>query len=617
VVSKAAKTGSSQGGMLVVALSETAVEPYVQRTNRATGSKISVGCVNSPESVTITGDITGIHHLYDGLKAEGTFCRKLKVNAAYHSHHMQLLEDEYLSRISTLESGSYTGSDMFPSMFSSVTGKEIAINELSQPKYWGRNLVGTVHFADAARSMVEAQVLDQNATAFRGQHVLLEIGPHAALQRPVKDILKITQGAKGFEYDFIINWPTMPDIGLVSAMGRMKTRGSNVDLVAVNILEDVRNSLMNLPDLPAYPFNHEKRYWGESRLSSRLSSKFRFRQQQRHNLLGAPEIDWNPWKPRWRNVIRVAENPWIRDHIVSGSSLYPASGFLTMAIEGARQIAGPDAPVLGYHLQGVNFRDSFPIPADSDVMETALHFQPRAPDAGGIVSSYEFSIMVVRADDERWIEACYGTISIERHSSELNTNDTALDAVRRLGLEALLAPDSTRHWDSVRSEDYYSNLTTMGAGLKFEKYFQTLDGIRFNNQGQAMAGVTLDRWTTLREEVTTFPHVIHPTDLDGLMQVGLAGYSRDGHHKVPIVIPTKIQSMRISHSLLARRSATKLIALSKMTSTGFRESDFSIAAVDQTHQLSVTIKGFRQVPQQSSFIKPNRLDENQLFVDRC
>lgn len=590
VVSEAAKTSSQQGGMLAVALSETAIEPYVQQTNRATGSKISVGCVNSPESVTITGDIAGIYHLYDGLKAKGTFCRKLKVNTAYHSHHMQLLEDEYLSRIPILESGSCTDSDMFPSMFSSVTGKKIAISELSRPEYWGRNLVGTVRFADAARSMVEAQVLDQNSAAFRGQHVLLEIGPHAALQRPVKDILTTIQGAKGFEYDCIINRPTMPDVGLVSAMGRLKTRGSTLDLVAVNTLEGVRNSLMNLPDLPAYPFNHEKRYWGESR----LSSKFRLRQHQRHNLLGAPEIDWNPWKPTWRNVIRVAESPWIRDYVISGSSFYPAAGFLTMAIEGARQIAGPDAPVLGYHLQGVNFRDTFPVPADSEVMETALHFQPRAADAAGIVSSYEFSVMVIRADDEQWIEACYGTISVERHSSESNTNDTALGAVSRLGLEALLAPDRIRHWDSIRSEDYYSNLTTMGAGLKFERHFQTLDEIRFNNQGQAMAGVTLDRWTTLGDEVTTFPHVIHPTDLDGLMQVGLAGYSRGGNHRVPIVIPTKIQSMRVSHSLLARRPATKVSALSKITSTGFRESDFSIAAVDQTHQLSVIIEGFRQ-----------------------
>lgn len=41
------------------------------------------------------------------------------------------------------------------------------------------------------------------------------------------------------------------------------------------------------------------------------------REHARLELLAMPLADWSPSKPRWRNFVRVADNPWIVDHKVT------------------------------------------------------------------------------------------------------------------------------------------------------------------------------------------------------------------------------------------------------------------------------------------------------------
>jgi acyl transferase domain-containing protein len=75
--------------MIAVALSKDAVEPFIMRLT--SGSAI-VACINSPESVTISGDETAIFELESNLKANGIFARVLKVQNAYHSWHRRSLK---------------------------------------------------------------------------------------------------------------------------------------------------------------------------------------------------------------------------------------------------------------------------------------------------------------------------------------------------------------------------------------------------------------------------------------------------------------------------------------------------------------------------------------------
>ena len=67
----------------------------------------------------------------------------------------------------------------------------------------------------------------------------------------------------------------------MSMVAALYVLGANVNVSAINDL-DSTNSTKLLPDLPAYPWNHSKRYWQESR----LSVNHRQKQFPRSDLLG-------------------------------------------------------------------------------------------------------------------------------------------------------------------------------------------------------------------------------------------------------------------------------------------------------------------------------------------
>ena len=109
----------AKGAMLAVGLGEAAVLPLLAQV---TSGKAVVACVNSPQSVTISGDSQAIEDLeliLDNQK-DSVSNRKLKVNTAYHSHHMAVVAEEYLCSMAGLETYNSKPDVKF---FSSVTGK--------------------------------------------------------------------------------------------------------------------------------------------------------------------------------------------------------------------------------------------------------------------------------------------------------------------------------------------------------------------------------------------------------------------------------------------------------------------------------------------------------------
>lgn len=101
--------------------------------------RVTVACVNSPASTTLSGDEPAIDILEDVLKKGGSFARKLKVETAYHSHHMEKVADSYLKSLANLTSSDIREDVEF---ISSVTG--VAKTTGFGPSYWVENLVSQV-----------------------------------------------------------------------------------------------------------------------------------------------------------------------------------------------------------------------------------------------------------------------------------------------------------------------------------------------------------------------------------------------------------------------------------------------------------------------------------------
>src|SRR5690606_34147125 len=102
-----------------------------------------------------------------------------------------LVADDYLASLEGIQPRS-PSSGTNTKFFSSVTGLEIDPAELG-PSYWVRNLVSTVQFGDALRSM--CFTLNEAVSSQQESIMLIEVGPHGALEGPVKQTLKAAASA--------------------------------------------------------------------------------------------------------------------------------------------------------------------------------------------------------------------------------------------------------------------------------------------------------------------------------------------------------------------------------------------------------------------------------------
>ena len=262
------------------------------------------------------GDRGCVDDLKTVMDQRGIFVRKLPINVAYHSSYMQEIAPEYSMLIKDIRPRAMVspskGHQRRPTVFSSVLGGRVRPESLSHANYWVTNLISKVKFYDALSDM-GSYLLDQRPNRKTGKDLLIEIGPTAALQRPIKDTIAKIAEMRDTGYDSILKRDVSSIESCLAFIGRLRCGGYKVDLTPINSPTLKESDLRLLIDLPEYPFNHAQSYWTESR----VSMNFRMRKHARHELLGAPSADWNPSEPRWRNFIRVQENPWILHHKVN------------------------------------------------------------------------------------------------------------------------------------------------------------------------------------------------------------------------------------------------------------------------------------------------------------
>ncbi|KAK8087715.1 polyketide synthase [Apiospora hydei] len=306
-----------------MAAAGTSAEKALEYIKQVTNGTIQVACVNSPESVTLSGDEAAVDEVVDLLKADKLFVRKLKVENAYHSYHMSSIAEEYLASINGCLPSTPSKNIK---LLSSVTGRSMDLAGLG-PQYWVDNLTSTVVFSDALALLLKGEGRRRR----RGEtavDLLVEVGPHAALQGPVKQVLA-AEGCRNVAYTSILRRGKDAVASALETAGQLFTHGCSVDVMAVNQVSTNDKCDAPLVNLPTYPWNHGKSYWSESRLRKAL----RFRTHRRLDLLGAPASDFTRGDPAWKNHLRTSELPWIRDHKIqrtvcttSGSSFaYPVA----------------------------------------------------------------------------------------------------------------------------------------------------------------------------------------------------------------------------------------------------------------------------------------------------
>lgn len=78
--------------MLALGVSAEVVSTLLDQSNTGYAT---IAAINSPQSVTLSGDEAAIESIQKVAESQGIFVRRLKVGVAYHSRHMERAAASY------------------------------------------------------------------------------------------------------------------------------------------------------------------------------------------------------------------------------------------------------------------------------------------------------------------------------------------------------------------------------------------------------------------------------------------------------------------------------------------------------------------------------------------
>ena len=525
--------GPVKGGMLAVGLGRQDTEAYISRLK--SGGEVVVACVNSPLSTTISGDLSTIIELEEMAKAEGVFARRLKVDVAWHSHHMAPLANVYSEALGPNHKTDEDREDALNRIaFSSpVTGDRIAsAGQIASPDHWIKSLLQPVQFVDAFTDMILADRGDSAANV----DIIVEVGPHTALGGPIQQILALPEfkDLKLPYYGTLVR-KTNACESMQALAANLSQEGYPVDLGAVNFPHGIKQSTKVLTDLPSYPWNHQIRHWVEPRFNKAL----RQRSQPAHDLLGSLVEGCNPITPSWRHILRISESPWTRDHSIQSNIVYPAAGYISLAIEAVKQLttmeqAADSQEISGYRLKDVDFLQALMIPDDSEGIEIQTALRPVADKDISARDYRSFEIWTVTTDN-KWTHHAKGLVTVEFERSSL---DNGPSMSRSQGIKGF-----TRR---ILPTDLFSNLRALG--IAHGTTFQNMKHI-IQSGSENRSVVTFAVADTSVPNDLVRDHIIHPVTLDSIITAPYSAVPGAGSREIAAKVPRSVEDLWVSSKI--------------------------------------------------------------------
>ncbi|KAF2167650.1 hypothetical protein M409DRAFT_65790 [Zasmidium cellare ATCC 36951] len=515
-----------QGAMLALGIGAEGAVALIESASQSTGGAAAVlAAVNSPQSVTVSGNVQAIAAVERVAQEQGLFVRRLKVAVAYHSQYMEAVAASYSAAI-TAYSPSTSHSTV--ALISTVTGVQQHAETFSA-SYWVRNLVQPVQFLAAINTLLSTLGSSSNTPT-----VLVEIGPHAALKGPISQILQspsnqIPGTIPKPTYVSALVRGSSPDRTVVELAGRLLVLGCSVDIAQVNGTNDKNAHVVT--NLPLYAWDRTIRYQHTSPVATQKAHPG----QAYDHLLGwkCPSVGN---EQVFRQVFTLDEMPFLRDHNIAGEVLFPFTGYLSLGIAAVRALTSSDTPPRSVVAKELYVKRGLPIKEEQRV-DIATKLRP-AETGIEVASSSVWAFDVVSwSTGIGWTIHCSGQI-------EASTQPTACTSWTMRQTEQALTDPRLREADA---EQEYKLLDQ--TGVRYGPQFRTMRRL------WATTGLVVHE-TELRDMPEfmqdTSPITVDAPTLDSFLHsigsIQGAGVARR------VFVPTYFKHIRVSNEVPARQN---------------------------------------------------------------
>ncbi|MCX5443916.1 type I polyketide synthase, partial [Streptomyces nigrescens] len=390
------------GAMVSLQATEDEVLPLLEGREQ----RVSIAAVNGPTSIVIAGEESVVADIAGRFESEGRKVKRLQVSHAFHSPLMEPMLAEFRT---VAESVTYE-EPRIP-VVSNVTGELATPQELTSPGYWVRHVREAVRFVDGVRWLEEHEV-----TRF------LEIGPDGTLTAMAQGCLD----EPGHLLIPALRKDRAEASGLLTALAQVFAAGTALTWEAAFAGGDARRV-----GLPTYAFQRH-RYWPKPPVMPTGDISSAGLGSADHPLLGAAVEVAGSDAFLFTGRLSLRTHPWLADHAVTGTVLFPGTGFLELAVRAADEV-GCDrveeftiaAPLVLPERGAVQLQLAVEAPDESGRRtlnlysrpEDDLGDQPWVRNASGVVSSgaaveqgepYDFTVWPPRGAEATSVDDFYG-----------------------------------------------------------------------------------------------------------------------------------------------------------------------------------------------------------------
>lgn len=526
--------------------------------------RMELAAQNSPSSFTLSGDEDAIAEAIEIFKEEGKFARQLKVDTAYHSSHVAPCAAPYLAAMQqcTPEMSEPMGTKWYSSV---RQGEVMSIEKLSW-KYWVDNMTQPVLFAPAVQHAWKGGAFD----------LVLEVGPHPVLKTPCLDTIEEIAAYRP-PYSGVLA-RTQDDIKEFSnSLGFIWTQfGPNsVDFDTFeNTVSQSSIGRRFVPDLPKYSFDHSKTFMSFSRRSGVHNSLT----APPHPLLGKRCFDREAQRSvQWRNVLRPKELSWLQGHQIQGQIVFPATGYISMAVE-AVAILAKDANISLLSIDDLQIGRAMAFKDDDARMEMMFNLN-----------------ITAQSDDH--IEAYFSCSSGSPHDHKTVLASNASGVIRAtLGTQAHdtlpKIEAQTHNMSNITIDRFYTFLSSLGYHYSWP--FRGTSAIR-RKAGYATGTVEDASASEWEDEL-----IVHPGMLDSALQTTFAAFSCPGDERMwALHVPTSFRSILINPHYTSlgtgKQKQFGFISVAHDYSKGKVITELNLLAQDSGHT-AIQIEGMQLTP---------------------